>query len=149
MMTEDRAIRAHAAGLISLDDPACEAPERAGNKAATLAALRRAGFDVPAGTVVSADAFSGADEELPAAVRAELLEVPDLLGPGPWAVRSSSRAEDSQQASFAGQFETLLDVDLGVLPTQYCAAGDRGSRIGSEPTAAIEGLAQWRYSFSR
>jgi pyruvate,water dikinase len=115
MMTDDRAIRAHAAGLISLDDPACEAPERAGNKAATLAALRRAGFDVPAGMVVSADALSGVDHELPAAVRAELLEVPDLLGPGPWAVRSSSRAEDSQLASFAGQFETVLNVDLGSL----------------------------------
>jgi pyruvate,water dikinase len=41
--------------------------------------------------------------------------VQDLLGPGPWAVRSSSTAEDSEQASFAGQFESVLNVDVGGL----------------------------------
>ena len=73
--------------------------------------LREAGFEVPPGIVVSADALSGIDEELPATVRAALRDVPDLLGSGPWAVRSSSTAEDSEQASFAGQFETVLNVD--------------------------------------
>ena len=53
MMTNELAIRASAAGLVSLDDPACEAPALAGNKAATLAVLRRAGFEVPPGVVVS------------------------------------------------------------------------------------------------
>jgi len=101
MMTNNLAIGASAATLISLDDPACEAPALAGNKAATLAVLRRAGFAVPPGVVVPADTL-GDDHDLPSAVRAALGDVPDLLGPGPWAVRSSSTAEDSEQASFAG-----------------------------------------------
>ena len=115
-MSNDLAVKASTAGLVSLGDPACEAPALAGNKAATLAVLRRAGFDVPPGVVVSADALSGVDGELSAVVRAALADVPDLLGPGPFAVRSSSTAEDTDQASFAGQFETVLNVDVGGLP---------------------------------
>jgi phosphohistidine swiveling domain-containing protein len=111
MMTNELATRASAAGLVSLDDRAYEAAALVGNKAATLGVLRRAGFAVPPGVVVSADALSGIDDELPAAVRASLRKVPDLVGPGPWAVRSSSTREDSEQASFAGQFETVLGVE--------------------------------------
>jgi phosphohistidine swiveling domain-containing protein len=111
MIANELATRASAAALVSLDDPACEAPALAGNKAATLAVLRRAGFEVPPGVVVSADALGHVGDDLPAAVRAALPDVPDLLGPGPWAVRSSGTAEDNEQASFAGQFETLLNVD--------------------------------------
>jgi phosphohistidine swiveling domain-containing protein len=114
-MTNDVALGASSATLISLDDPACEAPALVGNKAATLAVLRRAGFEVPPGVVVPADALRSLDDDLPATLRAALVDVPDLLGPGPWAVRSSSTAEDSEQASFAGQFETVLNVDLGGL----------------------------------
>ena len=110
-MTNELATRASAARLVSLDDPACEAPALAGNKAATLARLRRAGFPVPPGGVVSAEALRGVHDELPAAVRASLRKVPDVVGPGPWAVRSSSTREDSEQASFAGQFETVLGVE--------------------------------------
>jgi len=109
------AVPASATGLVSLDDRVCESSALAGNKAATLAVLRRAGFPVPAGVVVSAEALSGIADDLPASVRESLLQVPNLLGPGPWAVRSSSTAEDTEQASFAGQFETFLNVDLGEL----------------------------------
>jgi phosphohistidine swiveling domain-containing protein len=114
-MTNELATRAGAASLISLDDPACQAPALAGNKAATLAVVRRAAFEVPPGLVISADTLDGAGDDLPSAVRAALGDVPDLLGSGPWAVRSSSTAEDSEQASFAGQFETVLNVDLSGL----------------------------------
>jgi rifampicin phosphotransferase len=138
-MTNDQATRTSAARLVSLDDAACEAPALVGNKAATLAVLRRAGFEVPPGVVVPADALGGVADELPRAVRASLPGVPDLLGPGPWAVRSSSTAEDSEQASFAGQFETLLNVDTdrlgdavlrcwrsGLTERVKAYAGDRG-----------------------
>jgi phosphohistidine swiveling domain-containing protein len=111
-MTSNSAIQAPAAVLVSLDDPACEAPALAGNKAATLAVLRRAGFEVPPGVVVPADVLGGVADELPQSIQAALRNVPELLGPGPWAVRSSSTAEDGEQASFAGQFETVLNVDL-------------------------------------
>jgi phosphohistidine swiveling domain-containing protein len=100
-----------AAVLVSLDDPACEAPALAGNKAATLAVLRRAGFEVPPGVVVPADALGGAADELAPGLRLALARVPELLAPGPWAVRSSSTAEDTEAASFAGQFETILGVE--------------------------------------
>jgi pyruvate,water dikinase len=111
MTISDQAVLAPAAVLVNLDDPACEAPALAGNKAATLALLRRAGFEVPPGMVVPADALVVADE-LPQTIQAALRNVPDLLGPAPWAVRSSSTAEDTEQASFAGQFETVLGVDV-------------------------------------
>ncbi len=103
-MTRDLAVGVSAAGLVSLDDPAAEASARTGNKAATLAMLRRAGFRVPPGVVVTADAALDT-----------LAKVPDLLGAGPWAVRSSSSVEDGQERSFAGQFETILNVDSGGL----------------------------------
>ena len=99
------------AGLLSLDHAGAELAARVGNKAATLATLRRAGFEVPPGVVVPTDAFRGASDDLPAAVRETLLSVPDLLGAGPWAVRSSSTAEDDDEASFAGQFESFLNVE--------------------------------------
>ena len=124
-MTNDQDIQT-SAGLVSLDDPACEAPALVGNKAATLAVLRRAGFEVPRGMVVCADALSGIDEELPATVRAALSDVPALLGPGPWAVRSSSTAEDGEHASFAGQFETVLGVDVDGLADAVLRVGQSG-----------------------
>jgi len=99
------------AGLVSLDDADGESAALVGNKAANLAALRRSGFEVPPGVVVPAGAFGGVSDNLPEAVRATLRSVPDLLGSGPWAVRSSSTAEDSDQASFAGQFESFLNVE--------------------------------------
>jgi pyruvate,water dikinase len=105
------AIQTSAVALVSLDDPAAKTSALVGNKAATLAVLRRAGFEVPSGVVIPATAFLGVTEDLPPHVRAGLAKVPELLGRGPWAVRSSNTAEDSEQASFAGQFETILEVD--------------------------------------
>lgn len=148
MITSERVTGAPVSGLLSLDDPAAEAPALAGNKAATLAVLRRVAFAVPPGVVVAADALSGIDDELPAAVRASLTQVPDLLGPGPWAVRSSSTAEDSEQASFAGQFETVLNVGPGelegaVLRCWRSASSDRvraysGPRAGGSMAVLIQ-----------
>jgi pyruvate,water dikinase len=71
-----------------------------GAKAFTLARLRREGFPVPDGFVVTAEGRPPAD-----AIRAAWAR----LG-APAAVRSSSTAEDSRDASFAGQHRTVLDV---------------------------------------
>lgn len=72
--------------------------EIAGAKAATLGELARAGFPVPEGFVVTGEL----DEAVLAAQRA--------LGDVPLAVRSSAIAEDLADASFAGQYDTVLDV---------------------------------------
>jgi phosphoenolpyruvate synthase/pyruvate phosphate dikinase len=72
---------------------------RCGHKAATLAALRNAGHNVPDGFVIPVDGTRD-----PAAVGAALA----ALGPGRYAVRSSGLAEDLAEASFAGQYDSIL-----------------------------------------
>jgi rifampicin phosphotransferase len=101
----------------------------AGGKGANLGELIHAGFPVPDGFVVTTDAYvaaasaAGIDPTDPAAARAKLTEtampaevasaVRDAyreLG-GRVAVRSSATAEDLPEASFAGQQDTVLDVE--------------------------------------
>jgi phosphohistidine swiveling domain-containing protein len=74
---------------------------RAGRKAAALGEMLRAGLPVPDGFVALVD---DADSSIAASTTG--LE-------GPFAVRSSGVAEDTADASFAGQYETLLDVSAG------------------------------------
>ena len=101
-----------------------------GTKAATLARLAHEGISVPGFFVVSSTALSlhletngiawpGLAEELraapvPAAVRGPVLDAYHRLGPpsGQFtvAVRSSGAEEDSEGASFAGQFTSVLGV---------------------------------------
>jgi len=89
--------------ILRLDE--IRGPDRArvGSKAFVLATLKLQGFAVPDGFVLTA----GTPFE--AAARDELLEAYRRLG-GCVAVRSSSTAEDLEGASYAGQYETVLDV---------------------------------------
>ncbi|MGA7281912.1 MAG: PEP/pyruvate-binding domain-containing protein [Acidimicrobiia bacterium] len=73
-----------------------------GTKAAYLGELLRAGFDVPDGFVVVA----GSGEE----DRDIIIQRWRQLSHGPVAVRSSAVAEDLDDASFAGQYESILGV---------------------------------------
>jgi phosphohistidine swiveling domain-containing protein len=93
-------------------DPA-QARTLLGTKAATLARLAGAGFPVPPGVVVTAVAAADWDQAY-AWLRSAAAE----LGGGDqrFAVRSSATAEDLAGASFAGQYETVLDVGLDQLP---------------------------------
>lgn len=75
---------------------------QAGAKAANLADLMRQGLPVPEGFVVIGNAPSRA-----------IVEAARMLGDVPLAVRSSAVAEDLADASFAGQYETFLDVRGG------------------------------------
>lgn len=80
----------------------------AGGKATNLAKLAQAGYPVPAGAVLLPKAFD--QDQLTAAGSTALSAILQQLGPGPYAIRSSALAEDSASASFAGAYESLLDI---------------------------------------
>jgi pyruvate,water dikinase len=84
--------------VIPLDEITVAHREHLGSKAAHLGELLRAGLPVLDGVVVPDGADPNPDEIL------------QLLGSVPVAVRSSAVAEDLADASFAGQYETVLDV---------------------------------------
>ena len=84
----------------------------AGGKGGTLARLFQAGYPVPDGFVIMPSAFEG--ENLKPDSWQQVLEylerIQQVNGKTAFAVRSSALAEDSAYASFAGEFETVLDV---------------------------------------
>lgn len=142
--------------VVDLDDRTARDAAVAGHKAATLATLKAAGFRVPAGFVITADAcgdltghgpltgemVSGAP--LPASLREQIAVALAHLGGGPVAVRSSATAEDLPDASFAGQYESFLDVD-GVEAVcdavRRCVAAAHSDRVAAyrAATDAVEG----------
>lgn len=78
-----------------------------GGKAASLGEMLRAGIPVPPGFVITTDAFrAGMTGEL----EQEITEAYETLGVQRVAVRSSAVAEDSKDASWAGQLESYLNV---------------------------------------
>jgi rifampicin phosphotransferase len=84
-----------------------------GGKGLSLARLTAAGLPVPPGFVLSTTAFRrlrGRRLSEDAALLQQLDTLHRELGEGPVAVRSSATAEDGQEASFAGQQETILGV---------------------------------------
>jgi phosphohistidine swiveling domain-containing protein/glycerol-3-phosphate acyltransferase PlsY len=83
--------------LLTLDQPLER--HQAGEKAATLSQLKRWGYAVPPGWVLPA----GDDPE-------PLIEWLDPSKSAPLVVRSSAIGEDSQQASAAGQYRSILQV---------------------------------------
>ena len=83
-----------------------------GGKGGSLARLYQAGYPVPDGFVILPSAFS--DDELKPDAWAQTIDHLDRLRATgddvAFAVRSSALSEDSAQASFAGEFETVLNV---------------------------------------
>src|SRR5450755_166848 len=77
---------------------------RVGGKAAVLGELVTAGFRVPPGVVVTAPALDVDGWDI------ELAQMARGLGVERFAVRSSGAAEDLPGASYAGMYETYLNV---------------------------------------
>jgi pyruvate,water dikinase len=95
----------------SFQEMTAETRSFAGGKGGTLAQLVQAGYPVPKGFVILSTAFAG-DEITAEAweqVQARLNRMRES-GVSAFAVRSSALSEDSLQASFAGEFETVLDA---------------------------------------
>jgi pyruvate,water dikinase len=77
--------------------------EPVGGKAEGLARLLGYGFEVPPGFVI----VDATESALPDDIEAHYARI----GGGKVAVRSSAAGEDSAAASYAGQYETVLDVE--------------------------------------
>ena len=112
--------------VLALADVSAEDIALVGNKAATLATLKRAGFPVLDGVVLTTEAFdsalmaAGLDKSarpadieampLPSELMQTLAHAVQLLKTDRLAVRSSGVDEDLPHASYAGQYETVLKV---------------------------------------
>ena len=99
-----------------------------GGKAAGLGELVAANARVPDGFVVTT---AGAD--LPVADRTALVsDAARAMGSGPFAVRSSAVGEDGAERSYAGMFESVLDVPLDEVPeaVERVLASASTARVG-------------------
>ena len=115
--------------IVSLTDVSARDVSVVGNKATNLGELMRAGMLVPKGCVLTTYAFrhflkmnhisadasfeTVTNARIPDVIATTLFDATVRLGDLPLAVRSSSSAEDLTDASFAGQYETLLNVRGG------------------------------------
>jgi rifampicin phosphotransferase len=117
-------------------------PEQVGSKAANLARLVQAGFRVPPALVITA----AASERWPE-LRDQLFAKLGSLGETPLAVRSSAAAEDLAGASYAGQYESYLNVAHDALEEAVKRCWESASAIRvaayqqsrTEPGATVPG----------
>lgn len=96
----------------SFKDLTPELQDYAGGKGGMLARMFQEGYPVPEGFVILPSAFEG--EKLNENAWKEILSLLNAIKKNNegalFAVRSSALSEDSAQASFAGEFETVLDA---------------------------------------
>ena len=116
----------------------------AGGKGGTLARLYRAGYRIPDGFIILPAAFAGDDLKIEAwaLVQIHLARLRKDDKGGAFVVRSSAMSEDSALASFAGEFETVLDVrtDEEIRQAIHVVAA-RGTTTRCKPIARQRG---WR-----
>lgn len=110
-----------------------------GGKAASLGELLAEGVRVPDGVVLTAGIADMTPDERRTLVHAAAAE----LGVGAFAARSSGVAEDGADRSYAGMFETVLDVTTDELPAavERCLASSGAARAAEYEPAAGAGMA--------
>lgn len=104
--------------IVDLTDAAALERSVVGSKAANLAAATAAGLPVPPGFVVPAGPEPAVEEVLAATAR---------LGGGLLAVRSSAMAEDQADASYAGLYESYLNVAPADVSAAITSCRDSGT----------------------
>ena len=108
-----------------------------GGKAAGIGELFAANARVPPGVVLTADLETLTSDERASLVR----EAAANLGPGPFAVRSSGIREDGAEHSYAGMYESVLDVAREGLAaaTDGCLASAHAARVADYQPAPGNG----------
>lgn len=112
-----------------------------GGKAAGLGRLRAMGLRIPETLVLEAATAGDFPDDLDAMVA--------TLGPGPLAVRSSALGEDGATASFAGQYDTVLNVKGAAAVREaidQCVGSLRNARSGAYRDARDSGGAPEKMS---
>lgn len=108
-----------------------------GRKAAVLGELMGMGYPVPPGFVIGADVYreargSASELRVPDDVAAAIAGL--ITQADEWAVRSSGVAEDLDEASYAGVYETILGVrglDAILAAVSRCWSSARTARVGA------------------
>jgi pyruvate,water dikinase len=127
---------------IALDDPRATDAAVTGTKAAGLARLRSAGFDVPHGVVLPVGvAAAWPDGPAPDDLRDAIEGICSSIG-APVAVRSSATWEDNATSAHAGATKTVLDVTgtdavLGAVRGCLDATADARQAHGARGETAI------------
>ena len=116
-----------------------------GGKAGSLGEMLRMGLPVPSGYVITADAIENGN--LKSAAAAELGDlINKLSATHTYAVRSSAIGEDGCENSFAGAYETVLDVkptdiEKSVLKVAASAGNERVDVYSKERKTEAGGTA--------
>lgn len=126
--------------IVWLSEAADDAP-MLGGKANSLRTLFRRGLPVPNGFVIPSSARP-AGGEVSAEFEHELLAAFDKLGSPKVAVRSSAAGEDGGEDSWAGQFETYLDIEKSGLLEAVQKCWDSVSNERSQAYAGARGLSE-------
>jgi rifampicin phosphotransferase len=120
-------------GIVDLRDVTSGMVELVGGKAAGLGEMLRAGERVPDGFCLTADTKGLPEDEIRAAYH--------KLGGGAVAVRSSATVEDGPDASYAGMFDTVLDVrgeDALFAAIETCRASAGGARVAAYGRSGVD-----------
>jgi phosphohistidine swiveling domain-containing protein len=110
-----------------------------GGKAANLGELLAAGVHVPDGVVLTAGAAGMTADDRRSLLRAAV----EVLGRGSFVVRSSGISEDGAERSFAGMYESVLDVSADELAaaTDRVLASAGAARVVEYERASDNGIA--------
>ncbi len=112
-------------------------PTLAGTKASTLARLRQTGEQIPEGFVITVAAAATLD---PTTMRPQLESALGAFGSGTLAVRSSAIAEDLEDASHAGEYQTVLDVAADAAAVLDAAGKVVGSAHGAPLAVLVQAM---------